>query len=308
MKYSFVIPCYKSQASIEHVISSITKLMDHKNLNYEIICINDYPNEDAFNHMKQLTKSYPNLIIINLSKNFGQHSALMAGYNHITGDIIISLDDDGQTDPNSIFKLIDKLNEGYDVVFAKYINKEHSTFRNLGSKINSYMAYKLINKPKKLFLSSYFITKRYIIDQIILYKHCYPYISGLLLRTTSYITNVEITHLKRTHGESNYSISKLFKLWLNGFTSFSIIPLRLSMIIGALVALIGFMLTLYTLINYFINTNVPIGWSSTIAATSFIGGMILMVLGMIGEYIGRIFMVINNSPQYIIKEIYNDKK
>lgn len=305
MKYSYVIPCYNSAETITTVVDEIKdKMLSLNEKEYEIILVNDYSTDDTKNVIFDLVK-YENIIAISMSKNFGQHAALLAGYKYASGEYVISLDDDGQTSAIEVDKLINKINEGNDVVFAKYPEKHHSLFRNFGSKLNDFMACKLIDKPKNLYLSSYFIARRFVIEDIIKYNGPYPYVSGLLLKATKAITNVDIKHRNRIKGESGYTMKKLFKLWLNGFTAFSIKPLRISMIFGLLIAFFGFIMTAYVFVNKVINPSVPLGWTSTVAATTVIGGAILIVLGMIGEYIGRIYISLNTTSQYIIKEMRN---
>lgn len=309
MKYSFVIPCYNSEKTIFSVVDEIQKAMtEFGDEGYEIILINDYSTDDTRRIIFDLAKNDTKITAITMSRNFGQHAALLAGYKQVRGEYIVSLDDDGQTPANEVFKLINKCGEGYDVVFASYPNKHHSWFRNFGSKINDIMACKLIDKPKNLYLSSYFIAKRFVIEDIVKYSGPYPYVSGLLIRTTKSIVNVEVNHRDREEGESGYTFKKLFKLWLNGFTAFSIKPLRISMIFGLFIAFFGFIMTCYIFVNKLTNPSVPLGWTSTVAAILVIGGAILMVLGMIGEYIGRIYITLNTSSQYIIKETSNDNE
>lgn len=257
MKYSFVIPCYNSSKTIVSVVDEIMDTMK-KDL-FEIILVNDYSSDNTKDVIFDIAEKYDNVMSINFSKNFGQHAALLAGYSKTSGEYIISLDDDGQTPANQVYRLIDKLNEGYDIVFANYKVKHHNKFRNIGSKINDLMAGKLINKPKGLYLSSYFIAKRYVIDELIKYDSSFPYVSGLLLRTTSNVVNVDVDHRDRVYGESGYTFMKLLMLWLNGFTAFSIKPLRVSVYMGVLVAIVGFILLIYSLLNKIINPEVPMG-------------------------------------------------
>ena len=226
----------------------------------------------------------------------------MAGYNKASGDIVVSLDDDGQTPADEAYSLIDKLNEGYDVVYASYDHKQHSSARNLGTKLNNMMCEKLLGKPKGLTITSYFVAKRFVIDEIKKYSNSYAYVPGLVLRTTNSIASVPVNHRAREEGKSGYSFTKLIALWMNGFTAFSVKPLRISTFIGMMTAVIGFIYCIFILVNKIINPKVPIGWTSTIGVMLLIGGMILFVLGMIGEYLGRAYISLNNSPQYVIKE------
>lgn len=304
-KIGFVIPCYKSEHTICSVIAEIEDTIAKKNYEYEIILINDYSPDNTFETLKRLASENPRITAINLSKNFGQHAAIMAGFSYLSDDtdVVCCLDDDGQTPANEMEKLLLKLEEGYDVVYAKYDTKEHSLFRNFGSKVNSLMAEYLIGKPKNLYISSYFMARRFVIDKMQEYEHSYPYLIGLVLRTTSNITNVNVVHRSRTIGESGYNFKKLLKLWLNGFTAFSIQPLRIATLLGFLFAFGGFLFVIYAVINKFMNPAVPLGWSSMIAAIFLMGGIILLVLGMIGEYVGRIYISMNHAPQYVIREV-----
>ena len=303
MKISFVIPCYRSQKTLAGVIREVQETMATLNgYTYEIILVNDASPDDTFSEIRRLCKENDNIIGIDMAKNFGQHSALMAGFHEVSGEIVVCLDDDGQTPANEVGKLLDKINEGYDVVYAEYANKRHSKFRNCGSHLNSIMTEQLLEKPKDLYLSSYFAVRRFIVEEMIRYDNAYPYITGLVLRSTKNICNVEVKHREREVGESGYSLSKLLGLWLNGFTSFSVQPLRLATFSGLFAAFLGVVFIIVTVIRRLIDQNIPIGWSSTISVILLMGGMILFVLGIIGEYIGRIYICINHSPQYVIRE------
>lgn len=302
-KISFVIPCYRSAMTIEGVIEEIRNTMQGLNYVYEVILVNDFPMDTTFDIIKALAEKYDNIVGVNLAKNFGQHAALMAGFGYCTGDVVVCLDDDGQTPADEVGKLLDKIEEGYDVVYAKYEHKQHSLFRNFGSKVNELMARFMIGKPKELYVSSYFAAKSFIVKEMLRYQNPYPYVIGLVLRTTKNITNVTVNHREREIGTSGYTFSKLLGLWLNGFTAFSIKPLRVATAIGAFCAGAGFIYGVYTIIKKFVNPAVPMGWSSTMAALVFIGGMLMLMLGLIGEYVGRIYISINNAPQYVIREV-----
>lgn len=229
----------------------------------------------------------------------------MAGLRHADGDYVVCLDDDGQTPADEVDKLLDKLEEGYDAVYAKYEHKHHSGFRNLGSKINELMTRVMLDKPADLFISSYFAVRRFIVEDMIRYENSYPYVIGLVLRATKNITNVVVQHRDREEGMSGYTLKKLLGLWLNGFTAFSVKPLRIATALGGCCAGIGFIYGIFTIVKRLVNPDVPVGFSSTMAALVFFGGMIMVMLGLIGEYVGRIYISLNNSPQYVIRERLN---
>ncbi|MBD5496090.1 MAG: glycosyltransferase family 2 protein [Lachnospiraceae bacterium] len=306
---SFVIPCYNSSRTLGKVVEEIRSTMEGmKQYDYEIILINDCSPDDTFEEIRNICEADEKVCGVNLARNFGQHAALMAGFRYVHGDIVVCLDDDGQTPAEEVGKLLVKIDEGYDVVYARYKHKKHSAFRNLGSKVNELMARVMLGKPKDLYLSSYFAAKRFIIDEMVRYTNPYPYVIGLVLRTTRKIANADVNHREREIGTSGYTIGKLFALWFNGFTAFSIIPLRIATVIGALAAVAGFIYGSYTIIRKLVDPNVVIGFSSIMSAIMFIGGMLMLMLGIIGEYIGRIYISLNNSPQYVIRESIDERK
>ena len=303
-KISFVIPCYNSAKTLPSVIEEIAETMERLlNYDYEVILVNDSSPDDTFPVITKLCNQYPNLCGIDLAKNFGQHGALMAGFHHVSGDIIVCLDDDGQTPAKEADKLIARIEEGDDVVYASYEHKKHSPFRNFGSYMNEKMAQFLLGKPKDLFVSSYFAARRFVVNEMLKYENAYPYVIGLVLRTTKRISNVPVNHRERQIGQSGYNLKKLLALWFNGFTAFSTKPLRIATISGFLFSLCGFGYGIYTVLKKFLVPDVPIGFSSLMSALMFIGGMVLLMMGLIGEYIGRMYICMNNAPQFVIREM-----
>lgn len=301
-----MIPCYRSEHTLENVVAEIHKtLKDMEQYDYEIILVNDCSPDGTWAVIRRICQENNRIRGINFAKNFGQHAALMAGLRQSSGDYVVCLDDDGQTPADEVGKLLGKLEEGYDAVYASYAHKQHSLFRNLGSKVNELMTRIMLEKPRQLYISSYFAVRRFVVEDMVRYENSYPYVIGLVLRATKNITNVEVSHRERQEGSSGYNLKKLLGLWFNGFTAFSVKPLRIATCIGCLSAAVGFLYGLYTIIKRMVNPQVPMGFSSTMAAIVFFGGMIMIMLGLIGEYIGRIYISLNNSPQYVIRERIN---
>lgn len=306
MKLSFVIPCYRSADSVADVVHRIVNtVLEDGRYDYEIICINDYSPDNTLDVLKELAKENYRVKVLALTRNFGQHSALMAGYNHVTGDIVVCLDDDGQNPPEEMFKLIDKLDEGYDLVSARYPNKKHNLIRRLGSKVSFAMSRYLVGMPKDLDLNSYCVFRRFVADEVVKYRNAYPFVHGLMLRITRNIANVDIAHQDRQAGASGYTLSKLLGLWMNGFTAFSEKPLRLASLLGVLSAAIGFIYSVVIIIQRIFNPAIPAGYSSLMAVVLILCGVIMLLLGLLGEYIGRMYICLNNAPQYAIREKYN---
>lgn len=305
-KVSFVIPCYRSENTIAHVVAEISeKMKELTQYEYEIILVNDCSPDNTFESIRKLCQEDSHIKGISFARNFGQHAALMAGLRHSAGDYVVCLDDDGQTPADEVDKLLSKLEEGFDAVYAKYEHKQHSSFRNMGSKVNELMTRTMLGKPKELYISSYFAVRRFVVEDMIRYENSYPYVIGLVLRATKNITNVVVNHREREEGNSGYTLKKLMGLWFNGFTAFSVKPLRIATIIGGCSAGVGFLYGIYTIIKKFVVNGAPMGYSALMSALVFFGGMIMLMLGLIGEYIGRIYISMNNSPQYVIRERVN---
>lgn len=306
-KISFVIPCYNSAQTVGNVVRDIVDtVLARREFQYEIILVNDNPPDDTWRVIREMCRNNPHIHGVCFTKNFGQHAALMAGYRKVTGDIVVSLDDDGQTPPQEMFKLIDALNEKTDLVYAKYIQKKRSLFRNFGSKVNDWMVQWLLDKPKELYLASYYAAKRFIIDEMVKCENPFPYIDGLALRSTSEYINVDIVHKERAAGNSGYSIAKLVGLWMNGLTSFSVKPLRIATFSGFCISLFGLVLAIIIIIQKFILKDaVSAGWPSLMTVVLILDGAIMIMLGLVGEYVGRIYVTMNKSPQYVIKDEAN---
>lgn len=300
---SFVIPCYHSAATLPAVTRQIrqTVLADSR-YDYEILLVNDNPADDTWREICRLKQEDPKIFGICMSRNFGQASALMAGYRHVRGNIVVSLDDDGQTPPAEMFRLIDALDEDTDIVYASYPAKHHSAFRNFGSRVNDWMATWLMGKPKDLYMASYYAARRFVIDEMVKCENPFPYVDGLAVRSTCRFKNVPIDHQDRTEGESGYTFIKLLRLWLNGFTAFSVKPLRVATVMGMVFSLVGFLCAMLVIVRKVILLDgIDAGWSSIVSIVLLLDGILMMMLGLIGEYVGRMYMTMNKSPQYIIR-------
>lgn len=311
MKLSFVIPCYRSQNTVMKVVDEIEATVKQRpEYDYEIILVNDGSPDKVWNVINERALSDEHVKGINLAKNFGQHCALMAGFNYVKGDYIIALDDDGQSPAYETFKLVDELEKGYDVVYASYPETHQTAFRRWGSdfakKVSDYM---LDVKDDDRKGSSFYIVRRYVIDEIIKYDHSYPYIAGLLLRATRNMSCIQVQQRDRLEGSSGYNLRTLLALWMNMFTAFSVKPLRIASYSGFAIAFFGLLCALYVIIKkLFIQPDMEAGWSSTISLIMIMGGMIMIILGLIGEYIGRIYICINRSPQFVIKDIVDKNR
>lgn len=303
---SFILPCYGSEKTIGPVINEIIeKVSENHNYDYEIVAVNDCSPDKVWEVLKELAAGNRKIKAIDFAKNRNRPGAVMAGLANSSGDFCVVMDDDGQCPVPELWNLLKPLYEGYDVSIAAYPERKQSAFKNFGTLVNQKMTEFIIDRPKNMQFTNFMIMKRFVADKIIEYKNPYPYMTGLILRTTQRIANVEMEQRERLEGSSNFTFRKMLSLWMNGFTAFSVKPLRIATVCGVAAALFGFVFGIYTVINKLLNPQIPMGYSSLMAAVLFIGGMIMIMLGLIGEYIGRIYISINNSPQYVIREIIN---
>lgn len=306
-KLSFVIPCYKSEKTISDVIGRIVRVVQEDGrYDYEIICVNDGSTDGTYAVLREIAEKNHKIIAMDLSRNYGQHAALMAGFNSVSGDYVVCIDDDGENPPEKVFELVDKLVDGdYDWVSAKYTSDDRGIIRRLGSQLNFMVSRILIEQPKDFEMNSYMVFRRYVCDEIIKYTNPYPFVGGLLLRVTRRVANVEIEREERISGTSGYNIKKLVSLWLNSLTAFSEKPLRIISVLGIIASLAGIIYAIVIIIRKIVNPSIMIGYTSTMAAIMLMGGIILMALGFVGEYISRLYISANKAPQFVIRERYN---
>lgn len=301
---SVVIPCYCAAGNIINVLREIDHALKDRQLNYEVILVNDASPDDTYAVISSIALERQNVVAVDLAKNSGQHAAIMAGFHYARGNMVATFEDDGQSDAGLLPAMADKLNEGFDVVMPRYTQRaQPSPARRLGSKCAKIMEDWMIEKPEGIYVSIYFMARRFVINEVIKYDQPYPYIAGLLLRSTYNICNIEAVQKERLSGASGYNFKKLFSLWLNGFTAFSIKPLRVSIILGAVSAGAGIISGIIVVCRKLMGYGVALGWSSMMAVMLFMFGILLAVMGMAGEYIGRIYMCVNKTPQFLVREV-----
>ncbi len=304
-KYSVVIPCYKSDQTIEKVVRLTHEELERLELHdHEFVLVNDCSPDGGktIAALKQTAQKYPFVTVIDLAKNAGQHNAIMAALNYVQGDYIISMDDDMQTHPSQLGKLIDELHKGYDVVYGYYPEKKHSKFRNFGSFINYWSSRILIGKPKEMRSSSYWVMRKFVKDNIIRYKNSYTYLLGLILRTTRNISCVPVKHFEREVGTSTYTLKALLRLW-SSIIGFSIVPLRIATYCGYFFSAMGIVASIVIVIRKILHPTMAMGWPSLMSAMSFFFGLTFLFMGLIGEYAGRMFLGMNKEPQFVIRDV-----
>lgn len=305
MRLSIIIPVYNGSGTIGALIGAIKDELVGSH-DVEALLVNDGSLADNSAEVcLALAQENPWVKYIDLSRNFGEHNAVMAGLGYCSGDAAVIIDDDFQNPPSEIVKLVDKLQEGFDVVFSSYERKAHHPLRNLGSGFNNLVASLMIGKPYSLYLSSFKAINRFTIDELVKYRGPFPYIDGLILRTTRRYATVNVRHDPRRHGRSGYTLVKLVSLWMNMFTNFSILPLRFASVVGFVFSIIGLLGAAFCLVDKIMRPEQPAGWASIIVSLLVISGIQLFTIGMVGEYLGRLFMAASGHPQYVVRQTVN---
>ena len=299
---TLVIPVYNGSQTIASVVEEIQTACAA--VPYEIVLVNDGSQDDSEQVCRGLAARFPEAItLVQLSRNFGEHSAILAGLNHARGRHVATLDDDGQNPPAEVLRMLEELKRtNCDVVYGHYIEKQHSGFRNAGSRFNGRIATLMLGKPADLYLSSFKVMNRFVVDQIIQYRGPFPYTDGLIYRATRNIRQIPVEHRANTSGPSRYSFQKLVALWLNMFLNFSIAPLRLAVYIGLITSCLSVVaLVLIFIDKIWITRDMTLGIPTVLGSIVLFSGVQLMVLGLVGEYLGRLYLGHTGTPQYIVR-------
>ena len=311
IKLSIVVPVYQSQSILGEFVGQVKNVVDVLGLagKFELILVNDASTDDSWQTITELAKHNEFIRGISLRKNFGQHSATMAGLNHVQGDVIIVMDDDLQHPPAEIGRLMKVIIGGADVCYTRYRERQHSTWKILGSCFNDWVATLLLNKPKGLYLSSFKAMNRDIVREIIKYDGPYAYLDGLILNVTRSIDVIDIDHKHRHEGTGNYNFKRLVSLWLRMATSFSVFPLRVATVLGFSLSVFSLLVVAIVFVMKLLHPEIATGWTSLIATILFVGGVQTFCIGMLGEYLGRTYLKINGKPQFVIRETtWSDKE
>jgi len=303
-RVSVVVPVFNSAATLVELVDGLREALAERYA-LEVVLVNDGSADGSGAVCRDLAGRHPWVRFVDLARNFGEHNAVMAGLCHASGDCAVVIDDDLQNPPGEVSKLVEKLREGHDVVFARYARKQHSGLRNLGSRFNNAAASLLLHKERGLYLSSFKALNRFLIDEITRYDGPYPYVDGLILRVTRRYATQLVEHRARSQGRSNYTLARLLALWLDMFTNFSILPLRVASFAGLGFSLIGFVLAVAFALERLRNPDLPAGWASIAVILLMVSGVQLFALGVIGEYVGRLFLKDNGSPMFVARETVN---
>ena len=309
-RLSVLIPIFNAEATIGTLIDHVFDVLAPHFENVELVLVNDGSRDSSHVVILEAIKRHPGRIrYLELARNFGEHNAVMCGLRHVTGDCVAIIDDDFQTPPEEIVRLVDKLRDGFDVVYSLYENKRHSKFRNIGSAFNNLVATILTGKPRHLYLSSFKVMNAFLVKTITLYQGPYPYIDTLILKSTGSIGQLVCRHDERRAGKSNYTFRRLVRLWLNMSIASSIMPLRIATLLGFITSILGLILAVFFTISWAVggllyDNPVPPGWASIVVSIAFFAGLQLCLLGVAGEYLGRLYMATSWTPQFVVRQTH----
>ncbi|MDB5369600.1 MAG: glycosyl transferase family 2 [Roseomonas sp.] len=299
---SIVVPVYRGGATVGQLVAALAGLRPEGGL--EVVLVNDGSPDNSAEVCRRLaeTATIP-LTYIEHARNFGEHNAVMTGLRHARGRYVITMDDDLQNPPEEVLRLYDHARLGqWDVVYTRYAKKEHDGWRNLGSRFANWVADQLLDKPRGLYLSSFRCMSALVVGQVARYAGPYPYVDGLIMQVTQRIASIEVMHLARAEGRSNYTLRRLVRLWLNLATNFSLLPLRLAMLAGAAMGVLGVIGAIFTIVEA-LTKETPSGWASVMTITLLVAGVQFMILGVMGEYLGRAFLSANGKPQGVVRDV-----
>jgi len=299
---SIVIPVYRGAASIGELVTALEQLRIAGG--HEIVLVNDGSPDDSLIVCRGLVERSPvPITLVDLSRNYGEHNAVMAGLRHAMGAHVITMDDDLQNPPEEVERLLAFAQEsGHEVVYTCYEEKQHAAWRNYGSRFTNWVAGFVLDKPKGFYLSSFRCMSAFVVAEITRYEGPFPYVDGLILQVTQDIDTLMVRHLPRAVGRSNYTMRRLLRLWLSMFVNFSVMPLRISTLTGFALSLVGAVGSLVA-VTEALFFSPPAGWASLMAAVLLLSGVQLVILGIVGEYLGRLYLTANKKPQSVVKSV-----
>jgi undecaprenyl-phosphate 4-deoxy-4-formamido-L-arabinose transferase len=301
---SLVIPVFNGAETIGAVVEGL--LGAFAQVDHEVVLVDDGSQDASARVCRRLADANPETVrFVGLARNFGEHNAVLAGLRQSRGDVVVVLDDDGQHPASEARRLFEELRRGeYDIVYGRPGEKHHGQMRNLGSRLHDRLMQFLLHKPRGLYLSSFKAMNRFLVDEIGRYRGAWPYIDGLVLWATTRIGQLDVRHDERAHGRSNYRVATLVGAWLRAILSFSILPLRLAVVLGFACALLSGVFLCWIIVDrLFFHPELAVGLPTLGVFIAFFAGVQLIILGAIGEYLGRLFLFYTGVPQYVVREV-----
>lgn len=308
MLITIVIPCYRSAKTIERVVAEArAEILKREGNDYQFVLVNDCSPDNTLEVLRGLAERDERIVVLDMARNYGQNTARISAVPYIEGDMAICMDDDGQHPADQIYRFVDKINEGYDLVYAKFSVQRQPAFRRFTSHVNTALLELTGAKQKGISNSPFLAWSRFAIDALKAYRSPFVSAGAYLMKCTNRVTNIEMEQRSRMEGRSGYTLKKLINLWLTEFTNFSQVPLRLSAVVGMFSAAVGVILAIIMIIRKIINPAILAGYASTMSVMLIIGGIIMLMLGLLGEYIGKIYMTISGQPQSVVRTVIRSK-
>ena len=304
MLVSVVIPCYNSEQSIGQVVDLCMECFGRwDDYECEMILVNDSSKDGTIHRIRECADRYPGKVTaVDLAKNFGQHAAILAGLQYAKGEYVVGMDDDLQNRPEQILAFLEKIQEGYDVVFGVYRKRNFSFFKNLTGRISQFLLFHLVERPKDIEMSSFWCARDFVVREIRKYRGNDAFIQLLFARTTDKMADITVEHYARQYGKSNYTFRKGLKLFMN-FMDYSTIPLKVSNVLGCFFSVIGFIMTIVVIVRKILDPTIQTGWSSLMCLMLIVAGMLFLMLGIIGGYIGKLISTSTKKPLYVVREV-----
>lgn len=303
IEVSFVVPLHNTGEALHLLLDAFRTLKLEES--WELVLVDDGSTDGTFTAARRLLAEFPvPVILVELARNFGEHAAVLEAYRRSRGRLVVNLDDDLQNPVPEALKLLAHLRESEaEVVYSYYREKKHHWLRNLTSLAANRCATFLLGKPRDLYLSSFRALRRELIERIISYRGPYPYIDGLILGATNRISRLEVAHAERTVGTSGYTVRKLVRLAMSLLFDFSVMPLRLASVLGVVLCALGAAILAEVVLETLFVGQRQLGWGSLMGALAVFSGAQLLMLGIIGEYVGRAFLTVSGKPQSLVRTL-----
>lgn len=303
-----MVPVYNGAATVPLLVAALARLEVPGGL--EIVLVVDGSPDNSLDVCHALCRrDTVALTVINLTRNYGEHNAVMAGLGHARGAYIVTMDDDLQNSANDVLPLLHHTRDNdFDVVYTHYPKKKHAVWRNLGSHFTNWCADRVLDKPQGLYLSSFRCVSAFLARELVRNSGPFPYVDGLIMQATRRIGRLQVDHQPRAGGKSNYTVPRLLRLFLSMLLNFSIVPLRVASLVGFMAAALGGVGLIWVILESVFALRNPQGWASSMFVSMLMNGLQLLVLGIIGEYLGRMFLTVNQRPQFVVRDVERNSK
>lgn len=301
---AIVIPVYNSCDGLQILFEEIQKALSSIDFAWRLILVDDCSSDGSWNAIKAIAAEAPQVCGIRMARNVGQHRAIFVGLAQVEADLYVTMDDDLQHNPADIVAMLGAMDQPTDLIYARFKDRQHPWWKKLGSFFNDVTSAFLIKKPRGIYLSPFRLFRKNVRDGIIRYQGESIYLDGLILQTTNRIKEAIVQHGTRRYGESEYGVRKSASLWLSMALGFSLTPLRAVSFLGVLISIFGALGALYVFFSA-LGTDTPPGWASLLVTMIFLGGLQLLALGVIGEYLGRVAVAVLHPERHPVGEVFN---